>query len=280
MKTNLHNTSGHWLACLVAALLGLLASSSQAGYVDITVNDGSPSWNYGTDPRAGVGESGETEANTINSAIWDLRAFAFDASSARLMVVSGFDPLTLNGGVGIGDIFIDINNSFTVPSRPNPGNGYFDYSNSGVGYEYAIDLISPSSGGLNYNVVSLSSASTLRSGEYAQNAISDPATLVASGADTILSSGLFSVTTKTDAQVLADLGINIGTNGGTNYVFSFDLSGVSLANGATYRLTQTCGNDLLVGQAVPETGAWVMGLLALGAVVFMIRHRAGDSSER
>lgn len=278
MKIHPQNTSAYWLGCLFAALLGLVASSAQAGYVDITVNDGSPSWNYGTDPRPGIGESGETEASTINNASWDLRAFAFDFTTTQLTVVSGFDPLALNGGVGIGDIFIDINNSFTVPSRPNPGNGYFDYANSAVGYEYAIDLVNPSNGGLGYNIVALSGASTLRSGEYAQNAISDPATLVASGADTILSSGLFSVTTKNDAQVLADLGINIGTNGGTNYIFSFDLSGVSLANGATYRLTQTCGNDLLVGKAVPETSAWVMGLLALGAVVLMIRQRAGGAS--
>lgn len=129
----------------------------------------------------------------------------------------------------------------------------------------------------------LSAASTVKSGYYAQNAISDPSTLVASGADTILSSGVFSVTTKTDAQVLADLGINVGHNGGTNYVFTFDLSAASLANGATFRLTQDCGNDLLVGQlapsltAVPETSTWVMGFLALGAVVFMVRRNANLS---
>ncbi|MEI8311022.1 MAG: hypothetical protein WCH98_09720 [Verrucomicrobiota bacterium] len=274
MKIYLHNIFRHWFGGIFAALFCLVATGAYAGYVDITVNDGSPSWTYGTDPRPGVGESGETEANTINNASWDLRAFAFDPGTSQLMVVSAFDPLTLNGGVGIGDIFIDINNSFTVPSRPNSGNGYFDYANSGVGYEYAIDLIDPSHGGLGYNVVALSGASILRSGEYAQNAISDPATLVASGADSILSSGVFSVTTKTDAQVYADLGINIGTNGGTNYVFSFNLSSVSFADGATFRLTQECGNDLLVGKAVPETSTWVMGFVAVAAVVCMLSRRA------
>ena len=60
---------------------------------------------------------------------------------------------------------------------------------------------------------------------------------------------------------------------------TFDLSALSLANGATFRLTQECGNDLLVGQlaaspvvAVPETSTWVMGFLALGAVVFLVRR--------
>jgi hypothetical protein len=254
-----------------------------AGSIDITVNDGSPSSNYGTDPRPGIGESGEVERNCTANASWDLRAMAFDLTTHKLTVVSGFNPLTLNDGIGIGDVFIDINNSFTMPSRPNLGNGYFNYSNSAVGYEYAIDLIDPSNGGLGYNIVALSAGSTLQSGGYTQNALSDPARLVATNADNILANGVFSVTTKTDARVLADLGINVGTNGGTNYVFSFDLSAVSLANGATFRLTETCGNDLLVGHlsassvaAVPETSTWVMGFVALGAVVVMVRREAGS----
>lgn len=267
------------VSLLAFALTGL---NVRAGSVDITVNDGSPSSNYGTDPRTGIGESGEVEANCTANASWDLRAMAFDLTTRKLTVVSGFNPLTLNDGIGIGDVFIDINNSFTTPSRPNLGNGYFNYSNSAVGYEYAIDLIDPSHGGLGYNIVALSAGSILQSGGYTQNALSDPARLVASNADNILANGVFAVTTKTDAQVLADLGINVGTNGGTNYVFSFDLSAASLANGATFRLTETCGNDLLVGHlsassvaAVPETSTWVMGFLALGAVVMMVRRKSG-----
>jgi len=262
--------------------LALSNLSARASYVDITVNDGSSNAIYGSDPRAGINESGETEYNCVSNASWDLRAMAFDINTNKLMVVSGFNPMTTNDGIGIGDIFIDTNSSFVVPNRPSASNGYYNYLNSAVGYEYAIDLINAKNGGYGYNIVALSGASTLRSGEYAQNAISDPATLVASGADTILASGFFSLTTKTDAQVLADLGINVGTNGGTNYVFTFDLSGASLANGATFRLTQECGNDLLVGHlaagvavaAVPETSTWVMGFLALGTVGFMVRRNA------
>ena len=266
---------------LAAALIAGVVSnlSALAGYVDITVNDGSPSSNYGTDPRPGINESGEVTANCVADASWDLRAMAFDISTNKLMVVSGFNPQTLNEGIGIGDIFIDTNNSFTVPSRPNVGDGYFTYANSAAGYEYAIHLIDPANGSLSYNIAALSGASRLQSTGYAQNASSDPARLVPSGADTILSTGVFSLTTKTDAQVLADLGIHIGNNGGTNYVFTFDLSAASLANGATFRLTETCGNDLLVGQlaaspvaAVPETSTWVMGFLALGSAVFMVRR--------
>jgi len=264
--------------------------SARAAYVDITVNDGSPSLNYGTDPRSGINESGEVTANCVANASWDLRAMAFDIHTNKLMVVSGFNPLALNEGIGIGDIFIDTNNSYFVPSRPNVGDGYFTYANSAAGYEYAIHLIDPSTGNLSYNIAALSGASTLQSTGWAQNAISDPAKLIASGADTVISSGLFSITTMTDAQVAA-LGINVGTNGGynggpDNYVFTFDLSSASLSNGATFRLTETCGNDLLVGHlaagvavaAVPETSTWVMGFLALGAVGFMVRRNARTSA--
>ncbi|MCX6971933.1 MAG: hypothetical protein NTV93_17500 [Verrucomicrobia bacterium] len=265
-----------------------------AGYVDITIDDGGPkSGSYtvqdgpaaghaSSDPR-GINESGSVTANCVNNATWDLRAIAFDVSTNKLTVVSGFNPLALNDGIGIGDIFIDTNNSYSVPSRPDGvGNGYFNYANSTAGYEYAIHLIDPSTGNLNYNIAALSGASVLQSTGYAQNAFSDPAKLIPSGADTSVSSGQFSVITLSDAGVLANMGVNVGTNGGTNYVFSFDLTGVSLANGATFRLTETCGNDLLVGHlaagvaiaAVPETSTWVMGFLALGAVAFMVRRNA------
>ena len=259
--------------------LAVMNLPARAAYIDITVDDGGPKSYYGTDPRPGINESGSVSANCVTNASWDLRAIAFDVNTNKLMVVSGFNPQALNDGISIGDVFVDTNGSYTVPSRPNGvGDGYFTYTNSAAGYEYAIHLIDPATGNLSYNIAALSGASILQSTGYTQNALSDPAKLIASGADTILSSGLFNLTTKTDAQVLSDLGINIGTNGGTNYVFSFDLTGVSLANGATFRLTTTCGNDLLVGQlaagvaAVPETSTWVMGFLALGAVVFMVRR--------
>jgi len=281
---------------ILCALFAASAMNVRAAYVDITVNDGSVAGTghadstYGSDPRAGIHESGETEYNTISNSSWDLRAFAYDSATNHLMVVSGFNPLTDQPGTGVinpltgnnrifmGDIFIDTINSFTLPAHGS--NTYITYSNASVGFEYAINLTNPV-GGLNfgYDVVQLGSTSTFQSGGYAQNAYSDPANLVSVGNGSIVSSGTFSVTQKTDAQVLADLGINVGTNGGTNYVFTFDLSAASLASGATFRLTETCGNDLLVGQlaaspvvAVPETSTWVMGFLALGAVVFLVRR--------
>jgi len=282
------------LQILAAASLAMATSNfnAQGGYVDITAYDGTASKTYkvsggpsagktSSDPRPGIGESGEVEPPSVANASWDLRAMAFDVNTSSLMVVSGFNPLALNDGISIGDVFIDINNSFAIPQQGSrPSLTYLPLSNSVVGFEYAIDLISPGNGGLGYNIVALSQGSTLMTGAYYQNDLSDPATLVASGADTILSSGTFSVTTKTDAQVLADLGLNIGTNGGTNYVFTFDLSAASLASGATFRLTETCGNDLLVGQlaassavAVPETSTWVMGFLATGAVLVLWRRQ-------
>lgn len=90
------------LQILAAASLAMVTSNLNArgGYIDITVNDGSPSSNYGTDPRAGIGESGEVEVGCVSNATWDLRAMAFDVNTNSLLVVSGFNPLALNDGTG------------------------------------------------------------------------------------------------------------------------------------------------------------------------------------
>jgi len=279
---------------LAAALIAGAVSALpvRAGYVDITANDGIIHHAYGQDPRVGIEESGSVSTPAINSADWDLRAFAFDPVKNELTVVSGFDPLKKLGGdnnsqFGLGDIFIDTNHSFNVPS-PLLGNNL----NSAFGFEYAIHLINPWSPSpttpntISYQVLSLAADTKFElpfyGDQYPELAKGAPALVSDLGSGSVLSPGLLTTTVSTlsDPQVFANLGLNIGTNGGTNYIFSFDLSGVSLANGATFRLTQECGNDLLVGQlgpgvaAVPETSTWVMGFLALGAVVFMVRRNA------
>ena len=216
----------HQIFTGAAAALVLSILHVQAGYVDITVNDGGPksgsyvvqdgptAGQWSSDPRSGINESGSVTANCVDNATWDLRAIAFDVNTNKLTIVSGFNPLALNEGIGIGDIFIDTNNSYFVPSRPSGvGDGYFTYANSTAGYEYAIHLIDPATGNLNYNIAALSGASVLQSTGYAQNAFSDPAKLIPSGSDTSVSSGQFSVITLSDADVLANLGVNVGTNG-------------------------------------------------------------------
>ena len=303
---------------LGAALVALAAPNlpARAGYVEITVNDGGPiSAPYtvangdkvgqpASDPR-GINESGTVTAGCANNASWDLRSMVFDTTNNQLTIVSGFNPLKQNfdqNSVGdiIGDIFIDTNNSFTSPSRTSIGipatDGTHQYSNSaaGIGFEYAIHLNDPAhsvDGKLSYNLFALNSASQLLTTDYNQNSNSDPAFLAPSATDQIKFSGLSKVETMTDSDVRTIYGSNIGTNGGfndghtigpDNYVFTFDLSAASLASGATFRLTEQCGNDLLVGSlpagvgaaAVPETGTWVMGFLALGAVAFMVRRNA------
>ncbi|MEI6492195.1 MAG: hypothetical protein WCO94_06580 [Verrucomicrobiota bacterium] len=277
---------------VLAATLVAFALPLRAGYVDITINDGSPdSAHFGTDTRVGsnniaVNEWGETEAGTINNNSWDLRAFSIDINARKLSFVSGFDPrLPLdNAGVAIGDIFIDTTGGFSPHtfSGSNPDN----YFNSAAGFEYAINLTNPSHGNLAFDVVSLSGDSVLRAAEYAVTQLSSPASLQNLGSGSILWSGNFSVATKTDAELLNDFGITYGTNGGTNWVTTFDLPAslfTAIApSGATFRLTEDCGNDLLVGYLapgvavapVPETSTWVMGFLALGAVGFMVRRNA------
>ena len=280
-------------------MLAVFAISAHASSVvvgqDITVNDGIIGHSYGSDPR-GIGESGSVSTPAINTADWDLRAFAFDPGTIRLTVVSGFNPLAKNDGFGLGDIFIDTNNAFNIPS-PLSSN-----VNSAFGFEYAIHLINPWSPSpstpdrISYQVLSLAADTQFQlpayGNTYPELAKGAPALVSNLGSGSVLAPGLRTtdVTTwldsgLTSAEVFANLGLNIGTNGGTNYIFSFDLTGVSLVNGATFRLTQECGNDLLVGSlpagvaatAVPETSTWVMGFLALGAVVFMVRRSAKAS---
>ena len=213
-----------------------------------------------------------------------------------MTVVSGFNPLAKLDNFGLGDIFIDVNSSFT-PTFPLTSN-----LNSAFGFEYAIDLKNPWSpttpGQITYEVLSLSSDTQFQlpsyGNSYPELAKGAPVFVSDLGSGSSLSPVLLTTTletllppgadpTMTAGELKTKYGIdftNNGTNSGEkNYVFTFDLSALSLANGATFRLTQECGNDLLVGQlaaspvvAVPETSTWVMGFLALGAVVFLVRR--------
>jgi len=273
----------------IFAVMTVASSVAQAASVDITVNDGNPNAAlFGTDLRpGGILEWGETEQGTVANNSWDLRAFSFDINSGKLAFVSGFDPRVAQDDIGIGDIFINTNGA--IPLHTFSGSNPNDYLNTAAGYEFAINLTNPSNGSLAYQVVELSPASVLRAATFAVTQASSPATLQAApGNETVISSGNFTVTTKTGSELLTELGIVAGTNGGTNYVTTFDLPAALLAaiapGGATFRLTQDCGNDLLVGHvdpsiaAVPETSTWVMGFLALGAVVLVARRKASLAS--
>lgn len=278
-------TTCHILALAVGIVaLAISSFTAKATLVDITANDGLQHNTYGSDPRAGIAESGSVTTPAINNSDWDLRAFAFDINANKLTVVSGFNPLQKLNNFGLGDIFIDTNNSFTIPS-PLSSN-----LNSAFGFELAIDLKDPwapaTPGQISYRVLSLTPDTQLQlpayGNSYPELAKGAPVLVSNLGSGSVVTPGFLTtnVITMTDSQVLNLLGLNIGTNGGTNYVFTFDLSSVSLYNGATFRLTEECGNDLMVGHlaagvaAVPETSTWVMGFLALGAVVFMVRRSA------
>jgi hypothetical protein len=258
----------------------VFSTPAQASLVDITVSDGLIGKHYGsgTDPQ-GIGESGYVTVPAVASADWDLRASAFDGGTNQLTVVSGFNPLTKNNGFGLGDIFIDTNNAFTIPAPLS------STLNSAFGFEYAIDLINPWSPStpntISYQILSLAANTQFTLPAYGNThpelAKGAPVLVSNLGSGSVLSPGVLTstVTTMTDAQVLANLGLNIGNNGGTNYIFSFFLPDGLTDNGATFRLTQECGNDLMVGHvaAVPETSTWVMGFLAVGAVFYVARRR-------
>lgn len=285
------------ILCTMFAAVAISNLTAKAALVDITVNDGLIHHNFGDDPRTGdISEYRSVSDPAVNTPVWDLRAFVFDTTTSQLTVVSGFNPLGKLDNFGLGDIFIDTNNSFTAT---------FPLSsdlNSAFGFEYAIDLKNPWSpaapGQINYEVLSLSSDTQFQlpsyGNSYPELAKGAPVLVKDLGSGSSLSPGLLTTTLEPSLPPAVDLtmtaldlktkyGVDFtfnGTNSGEkNYVFTFDLSAISFVNGATFRLTQECGNDLLVGQlaaspvvAVPETSTWVMGFLALGAVVFLVRR--------
>ncbi len=259
-------------------------SCAKSAMVDITINDNTPSSYYGNDPRIGVRESGEVSANSIADSSWDLRAMMFDVDTNHLLLVSGFNPLTTNDGYSIGDIFIDTNGSSSYTSRPNNEDGYFNYQNPG--FEGCINITGCVDGLLTYSLTTLATNSIVQSSFVSKNSASDPWKLVESGSDTVISTGTSSVELMSDNKIKRILGIDIGKNGGDNYVYWFDLSPIMTSitpttfSTVTFSQTESCGNDLIVGSytnpgmtVVPELKSSVSSLVILIAGLLGVRNR-------
>lgn len=261
---------------LHSLLLALaLTSICPAALVDITVNDRQPGGVYGADPRPGISESGEVSPGCIASHIWDLRAMAFDPQACQLTIVSGFNPLTTTDGYAIGDLFIDTNGLISQPFRPALG-GYYNYPNPG--YEYCLNISPATASTLSYSLTALTSASVVQTGYFAQNSASDPWALIESPADTPVFSRAAGVQIMTDNQVKSVLGIDVGQNGSPNFVWTMAITPgmFSPDNLTTFRLTEQCGNDLLVGQYQSSSVPELAGPLSLSLLIvsgLLIRRR-------
>jgi hypothetical protein len=198
-----------------------------------------------------------------------------------LYVVSGFDPFNgvpYDGGVpplnpaddswSLGDIWVsssDLTQHWVIdvtrkddPDDPWYGDEYMDLDIDDTTfrvYEVADMWDIP-----DYNIMPVNYESA--------NAASNPYSYLPGGpddpADELLGSGEYNSLDYEDA---------LGYQGGSHFVLAFDLSDYvdDFGSGFYVRLTEECGNDVMVGQ-VPEP-LTLAGLGALGFGVYAARRR-------
>lgn len=242
-----------------------LAFSTLAATSDITINDGHAKFKkYGTDPR-GLNESGYVSQGTTAIPEYDLKAFGYDPISRTLTYVGGYDLINGHEGWTTGDLFFDTDGVISNAARPSAADGYFNYSNTD--YEYAIHFNNLGTD-LSYDVYKLSPNSQLTTAFFAKTTESDPYQLVIDNSLTWVMSGAATSSTASNAQANMILNSDIGTNGIANFVAVFSLS---FLGGGQFEvhLTQSCGNDELVGNnPVPEASTFGAGIALLGLCWF------------
>jgi len=122
-----------FLMILFMACGNVFALSFDSNWKEITVFDG-----YGV-----IGENDETEPGTINNQTWDLEGMFLSGNS--LIIMGGFDFLTGNDGVSIGDLYFGSANEFktgtqsiveTVFSFDRKTNNNLNSNGNITGYDY------------------------------------------------------------------------------------------------------------------------------------------------
>jgi hypothetical protein len=257
-----------------AAVLGL---ASQLMAVNITIQDNKLGAGFGGDPFGQGLEDNETEPGTVQSQGWDLEAFSIVGHT--LYMVGGWNFSTGDTGssglVKPGDLFIKIGG--LAPSGNPVTQGHGTIANSEYGYNYAVIL----NNGLGTlaTVQTLGDSSVLNTVVYDQF-ISNPWDY-ASGATSSSSTPISYAIGKTDAQMLAEYGLEL--YGGLHNVVSVDLSFLGTVAAGTdvwFSYTMECGNDSLKGQysggfRTPDGGTTLMllglGLSTLGVVSRKVR---------
>lgn len=267
------------------AAIGIMNISS-AAVVDATINSNHAKSQYGSDPRPGLHVSGFVNPDCVATKDWDLRFVGFDPNKNQLIIGGGFNQLTGKDGYSMGDIFFDTDGILTSPSRPSNIDGYLNYPNPE--FEFCIDITSRSvtDQTLTYSLIGMYANSIVQSGALAQNGVADPSTIVRSSVDTDFGTGVARVELMSDNEIRTLLGIDIGNNGGPNYVSFFDLPSNFLPPNTLTRVhtALTCGNEDVGGQfttpslsvsAVPETGNCLatMVFLSWGMLIRLRRRK-------
>ncbi len=239
--------------------------------VDITVRDRFSTHSYyGVDPRAGVDESGSVSPGAVANATWDLRALTFDPSTTKITSIGGFNPLTVNQGFRIGDIFIDLNGDVGQVGRPAV-NGYFSRPNPG--FEYVIHLGPVQGGGVEYDIYELDAGSMVETGYYHQFGLADPWAFLPNG-EKLIGSGVSPVSTLSSLDVLSQYGADVGNNG-LNYLLGFNVPALAGRDFEAYQTLQCLNDSIQGGYKVSESGnTFLLGSFGIiGVLSFMRRCR-------
>ena len=233
---------------LVLTIIGLLmvAVAPLSAYAldlgnNITIFDGTAN-PTATNSWFRTQEDNEVEPYAVTGQQWDLEGFFYNANTAVLSMVGGFDFANGVEGVTAGDLFVDVD---------------------GGGYDYVMAL---NYAGLEYSLYQITADTVLTLADEPTMQASNPVSYDSLGI--YLGSDSFLYTTGlTDADV--------GFTGDYHNLVQFDLALLSqfadLSN-FTVHSTMTCGNDNLMGHyPVPEPAS--MALFGLGLLGVFTRKR-------
>lgn len=277
------------LTMVVAVALLFLAGSVSADVFqakDVTIPDGRPNNNFGTEQYPGYwaagGEDNEVEYNNQTGQQWDMEAFRWHWQTSTLYLVTGFNPagtisysgtnmmhyVAPDGKWSLGDIWITSQDGSkawvlafarqtdTNPNNPGWGNAYMNLDTTNK--TFTVYEVAP--GFANQAPVAYNSPTNWGSNPYAFLTGTEIQSL-GSG-----NYGIISYTTnQAGYESLPYLGAD---SNNTHYVMDFDLTPwIGTFGSAFYvQATEECGNDLIKGQ-VPEPISMAMAGAGLFGVI-------------
>jgi len=253
-----------FLGIMISTLICTSSALANDYGTEITIYDG-----VGTSGQGPYIEDNETEPGAELKQAWDLEGFFLQDNA--LTIIGGYNFYTGYDGVDAGDIFIDINGDAIHSPNTIPGYnynpGYNQLLNGLFNYDYVLDINWVAG---TYDIVQLNGNSVLMNTIYGENYFkpSNPWVYVSDGE--ILSTQSFITYDKSSLSNTGFLGKD-GNN--VHYGATFGLNGINLANGALFHNTMECGNDNLLGRALPVPEPSSIILISLAGIASFISRR-------
>lgn len=263
-----------------AAILALAGVSHQVSALDITIGDrvSAASNTFNTGPVGAGSEDNETEAGTISNQTWDLERF--DLTGGILSLVGGFDMKSSigyqNSGAALvpfpmGDIFVRI------------GKPVFDSYNTttdtmiDAAYDYIIRFTSfpaAGDGAVGYTIYD-STASAILTGPPPAGTVHPNIYHKYRSGGNVIASGSGTYDDNSASPLVSGLlGDTFAGTTDEHDVISIDISSIVGVGNLYFMTTMDCGNDVIQGHQVPDSGL-TLALFGLGiASVGLIRRRA------